>query len=243
MELLLVRRCRILKRVPKASRIPAAQKVADILRQVVVDPDWTLPSMHCGRDSEIWDAPFVSQKYEEVLSAAQNQAGRTWLIVVAAPHSGDFLNAIPCSSVGMKLDGHLAAPRCRNVCTTHVYLSSAGRQLWCMWQPCRKSARRHMWHNAVNDFIKRALTSANVPSVLQPNSLSRDDGKRPGGLTVLPCANGRCMVWDLTCPDTLANSHVNRSSYLPALQRTRLEVKKLLTIADYRLYTASCQYR
>jgi len=37
------------------------------------------------------DAMVVSQKYEEVLSAAQNQAR---FIAVAAPLSGDFLNAI-----------------------------------------------------------------------------------------------------------------------------------------------------
>src|SRR5664279_4677870 len=39
MELLRHRRCRVLKRIPKASRIPAADKLAETLRQVVVDPD------------------------------------------------------------------------------------------------------------------------------------------------------------------------------------------------------------
>jgi len=28
---------------------------------------------------------------------------------------------------------HLVASRCHNVCTTHVYLWHAGRQLWCSW--------------------------------------------------------------------------------------------------------------
>ena len=51
-----------------------------------------------------WDAPIVSRKREEVLSAAQNQIGRARLIAAAAPHSGDFLHAIPCSSVGTRLD-------------------------------------------------------------------------------------------------------------------------------------------
>jgi len=39
MEMSSLCRCRVLKRVPKASRIPAADKLADILRKVVVDPD------------------------------------------------------------------------------------------------------------------------------------------------------------------------------------------------------------
>ena len=74
-----------------------------------------------------------------------------------------------------------------------------------------KSAGRQMRHNAVNDLIKRALASPNIPALLEPKSLSRDDGKRPDGLTVLPWTHGRCLVWDFTCPDTLATSHLNRA--------------------------------
>ena len=51
---------------------------------------------------------------------------------------------------------------------------------------CLKSVGRHARHNAVNYLIKLALVSANVPALLEPNSLSRDNGKRPDGLTVLP---------------------------------------------------------
>ena len=45
--------------------------------------------------------------------------------------------------------------------------------------------------------------------MLELGWLCREDGKRPDGLTVLPWANGRCLVWDFTCPDTLAASHLN----------------------------------
>ena len=45
MEMLRRHRCRVLKRVPKASRIPAAEKLASTLQQVVANPDdilkWT----------------------------------------------------------------------------------------------------------------------------------------------------------------------------------------------------------
>ena len=50
-----------------------------------------------------------------------------------------------------------------------------------------------------------------VPSLLEPNSLCRDDSKCPDGLTVLSWANGHCLVWYFTCPDTLAASHLNRA--------------------------------
>ena len=69
----------------------------------------------------------------------------------------------------------------------------------------------HVRHNAVDDLIKRTLASVKVSAMIEPNSLSRDDGKRPDGLTVLPWVNGRCVVWDFTCPDTLAASHLNRA--------------------------------
>ena len=39
MEMLRQRRCRVLKRVPKASRIPAAEKLSETLRKVVVNPE------------------------------------------------------------------------------------------------------------------------------------------------------------------------------------------------------------
>ena len=36
--------------------------------------------------------------------------------------------------------------------------------------------------------------------------------KRPDGATLDPWHSGRYLVWDFTCPDTLAPSHLNRSS-------------------------------
>jgi len=92
-----------------------------------------------------------------------------------------------------------------------------------------------MRRNAVNDLIKRALASANVPSVLEPNSLSIDDGKRPVGLTVLPWANGRSMIWKFTCPDTMATSHLNRSALFAGAAANDA---KRRTVVKYRLLSA-----
>ena len=41
-----------------------------------------------------------------------------------------------------------------------------------------------------------------------PQGLSRTDGKRPDGVTMLPFSYGRCMSWDATCWNALAPSHV-----------------------------------
>jgi hypothetical protein len=63
----------------------------------------------------------------------------------------------------------------------------------------------------VNDLIKRALASADIPARLEPACLSRDDGKRPDGLTLMPWTTGRCLVWDFTCCHTLAASFLNKA--------------------------------
>jgi hypothetical protein len=120
----------------------------------------------------------------------QSPVGRAGLIAAAAPHSGDFLQAVPyslCIAVALRLGATMCAPR---TCVCGDQVDSSG--IHCL--ACRKSYGRHMRHNAVNDLIKRALTPASIPAMLEPHSLCKDDGRRPDGLTVLPWANGRCMV-------------------------------------------------
>ena len=66
---------------------------------------------------------------------------------------------------------------------------------------------RHSRHAAVNDIIKRSLASLKISSHLEPSGLYRSDGKWPDGATIVPWKQGRILVWDATCPDTLAPSH------------------------------------
>jgi len=58
----------------------------------------------------------------------------------------------------------------------------------------------------MNDILQRAL--AQVPAVKEPVGLSRDDGKRPDGVTLLPWARGKPLAWDVTVPDTYADSYL-----------------------------------
>ena len=73
---------------------------------------------------------------------------------------------------------------------------------------CRKSKGRWSRHQSVNDIIQ-ALTLANVPSKLEPSGIVREDNKRPDGMSNIPWSHGRHLVWDFTCPDTLAPSHLH----------------------------------
>ena len=58
----------------------------------------------------------------------------------------------------------------------------------------------------------RALAKADVPAVKEPSGLSRADGKRPDGLTQIPWAGGKSLLWDVTVTDTLASSYIDISS-------------------------------
>jgi len=93
---------------------------------------------------------------------------------------------------------------------------------------CRKSAGRLTRHNAVNNLIRRALLTAGIPSRLEPAHLSRTDGKRPDGMTTMPWTRGQCLLWDFTCPDTLATSHLNKAVAGAAEVANEAEQKKIV---------------
>ena len=91
---------------------------------------------------------------------------------------------------------------------------------------CRFSADHHFRH-----AMHRALSSANVPSQLEPTGLNRADGKRPNGITMVPWSNGRLLVWDATCVDTFALSHlsITASEVTAANQVEQTKIKKYIT--------------
>ena len=132
-----------------------------------------------------------------------------------AKGSDAWLNVLPISSLGLRMDDNtirtavglrLGAPLCRphacHHCGSEVD-SLATHRLSCRW-----SEGRYHRHAALNDIVHRALTSAKIPSRLEPSGLYRTDGKRPDGITVVPWKNGRLLVWDATCPDTFAPSYL-----------------------------------
>ena len=67
----------------------------------------------------------------------------------------------------------------------------------------------------INDIIKRALTSADLPSQLEPVGLTRSDEKRVDGVTPVPWFRGASLAWDATVVDALAPSNILRCSNHP----------------------------
>ena len=72
------------------------------------------------------------------------------------------------------------------------------------------------------------MGSAQVSAILEPPGLCRSDGKRPDGLTLFPWKEGKCLVWDYTCRDTLAPSNVSLTSQKAGLAAAKARTDKMI---------------
>ena len=61
-------------------------------------------------------------------------------------------------------------------------------------------------------MIARAIQSAGTPVTKEPVGLTRLDGKRPDGLTLIPWQGGKPLTWDVTVVSTLAASYLSSSA-------------------------------
>jgi len=69
-------------------------------------------------------------------------------------------------------------------------------------------------------------------------NLMRDDNKRPDGTTLLPWARGKPMAWDVTVPDTYAESHIGSIATKPgAAQKTaQKKINKYMCMASTHIF-------
>ena len=126
-------------------------------------------------------------------------------------------------AVGLRLGSNLCVPHsCR--CGALV----DAMDLPCF--VCKRSPGQTSRHHALNDVIARALASAGIPAVKEPHGLSRMDGKRPDGLTLIPWKAGKPLTWDVTVAATLASSYVGSTS------RTAGAAAELADIRDSAKY-------
>lgn len=165
-----------------------------------------------------WDAPLSDLTFQTLLNSSNCDTEKARLLAAAAPHSGDWLHALPISSCGLRLenDAVRVAVGFRlgvKVCEPHncpcgsVVDGSGSHAL-----SCKTNTGKTLRHTCLNDVIARALTRAGVPSTKEPAGLSRSDGKRPDGITLLPWKSGKAVIWDVTVADTLAASYISSSA-------------------------------
>ena len=163
------------------------------------------PTDAAAHHQKTWDSLRVSSIVDALSS---DQMHRARFLAASSKESGAWLNALPISSLGLRMDDatarismglRLGLPLCRSHTCQHC--GAEVSQFATHGLSCRKSARRYHRHSAVND---RALAVAHVPSRLEPSGLYRSDGKRPDGVSIVPWKCGQLLVWDATCPDTFA---------------------------------------
>ena len=166
-----------------------------------------------------WDVPVVSASYDQILSTVPSASDKARLLAVACKEAGAWLYALPIPSAGLKLEDnmvrvgvglHLGTPLCvpHSCSGCNATVDESGHH----GLSCHFSKDRHFQHSSVNDVIKRTLSTLGVPCHLEPSGISRLDGKRPDGLTLAPWKNGKALLWDFTCLDTLAPSYLTMST-------------------------------
>ena len=74
------------------------------------------------------------------------------------------------------------------------------------------SEGRHPRHSALNNIIHCSLSSAHIPSRREPSAIYRSEWKHPDGISLVPWKQEKVLVWDVTCPDTFAPSHLSSAA-------------------------------
>lgn len=199
------------------------------------------------RCQRLWDEPICRRVFDHLSETCTSPADKARLLALAQRESGYWLQAYPSINygnllddnsfrlaVGLRLGSDLMEP---HRCHCGASVDRSGHH----GLSCSKSAGRLSRHAHLNDIIRRALASINVPSTLEPTGLARDDGKRPDGMTLVPWELGRPLVWDATCVDTLAASHVGATSLRPgaaAAAAESLKRRKYAVIGDSCVFAA-----
>lgn len=170
----------------------------------------------------MWDAAVIGRSFKSLIDKQIEPYHRARLLAAAAAHSGDWLSAIPISACGLRLSdeavrvavGLRLGTELGQVhrCTCGASVDTRGTHAF----SCGHNPGRTQRHHYINDLIWRSLTRAGIPSVKEPNGLTRSDGKRPDGLTSIPWREGRSAAWDVTVTNTVAASYVAMSSVLAA---------------------------
>ena len=225
-------------RAVKDSGIDAA--LAAWTRQATNSFDVSAPSVTppASAAQRVWDDHCCKVQYDELLNAASDPVDRARLLASCSAGSGDWLHAMPLSSVGLKMDNatvrisaglRLGAPVVRlHVCICGGTVTVDGHH----GLSCRHGSGRHSRHNQINDLLCRAFASSGTQATREPHGLCTRIGKRPDGVTQLPWRRGRCLAWDATCPDTFALSHVTACSNEAGSAAATAEMKKIQKYSD-----------
>jgi len=117
--------------------------------------------------------------------------------VAAAPPSSDWLLALPVTSCGLRLTDEavrvaVALRLGCSACVTHTCRCGALVNAQGIHSlVCKQAPGKIARHQAINYVIAHAISAAAIPiTYKEPVGLTRLDGKRPDGLTLIPWQGG-----------------------------------------------------
>jgi hypothetical protein len=178
-----------------------------------INPD--ISNLH---SQKLWDGPICDQTFKSIFNTALNPVDKARLLASQEKESGAYLNAIPSSNTATLLTNDIFQTSIR----TRLGLPVVAPHLCFCGEPvdkfglhglsCQKSKGRLIRHATINDIIHRGLSTANIPSTLEPIGCNNIDNKRPDGMTMIPISRGKPWIWDFTCRDTYAQSYINQTS-------------------------------
>ena len=96
----------------------------------------------------------------------------------------------------------------------------------------------------MNDLANRAMVSAGIACTKEPLGLSRSDGKRPDGLSLVPWEAGKPLTWDVTVICQSADSYVAvaaREAGSAAEEAATRKTAKYSNIQAHHIFIASCR--
>ena len=140
-----------------------------------------------------WDTPMAAKVVEKILTDdSHTQSDTTRLEAAATPHARDWLHAPPITAVGLRLSDEairivVGFRLGRRTCQPHSWVCGAmvdAKGLHGL--SCKRSAPRQIRHARMNDIIWRSVNKAQYAAVKEPVGLSRSDGKRQDGATIIP---------------------------------------------------------
>lgn len=176
------------------------------------------PSGEPSGKQSLWDRPGLLQDRSQVEATLVDPRKKAIYLAAITQHSGDWLAAMPMASCGLRLEDEavrvaVALRLGLSLCVPHTCKCGSEVDAWGLHAfVCKKAPGRIMRHHSLNDIVSRAFASAGIPASKEPSGLSRADGKRPDGLTLIPWKKGKPLTWDVTVATTLADSYIAASA-------------------------------
>ena len=122
-----------------------------------------VPAPRLRRVQKAWDRPIASRIQDEILGRASDVNDKARLLASASPHAGDWLTALPISSIGLILINEMIRVSVGlrlavQICEPHTCLCQKmvnPRGLHDLF--CRRSTVKQQKHAQINNIIHRAI--------------------------------------------------------------------------------------